>query len=177
MFSIKTSNIPDDPHVQESHPAPEEILSISVLRYDQVNLAGPSESRDDGDLVLSARLVDKGPMCSVYGPIALLITASSRERTLSLQVLSLRTTLVVKKVDLGVGHTASLAASPRAIVVVCPYLSIVINEGRAHPLTGHLETLVINCNTRPGYAGDVAPTYRAHATRPAHLATCIRTFG
>lgn len=133
VFSIKTSTIPDDPHVQESHPAPEEVLSVSGLRYDQFNLTGPSGSRDDDNVVLSARLTDKGPICGVYGPVALLITASGPERSstrsLRLQALNLRTSLVVKRVDLGVGHTANLVVSPRAIVVVCPSLSHVYHRG------------------------------------------------
>lgn len=98
------------------------MLSISKLRYDQANGVGGLGGQDMDDHVICARLMDKGPLCGVYGPVAILISASgtdgSEMRRLSLSVLSLRTSLVVKKVDLGIGHTASVAVSPRAIVVV-----------------------------------------------------------
>lgn len=66
--------------------------------------------------------MDKGPICGIYGPVALLITASGQvgtePRHLSLSVMSLRTSLVVKQVDLGMGNKATLAVSPRILVIV-----------------------------------------------------------
>lgn len=122
IFSVRQSVIPDDPHVQEVHPAPEEILSIMTLRddlhYEPRQI--PSASTPDRTVVC-AKLVDRGPLCREYGPIALVVAGRKGRGTsyaLSLEVLSLRSGTVVKKVDLSSGSHASLQISSRAVVVV-----------------------------------------------------------
>lgn len=124
IFSIPHSTIPDDPHVQEVHPAPQEILSIKTLRDDpQCQYTSPRSERNEEDgRVLSAKLVDRGPLCGPDGPVALLVVAARSGRgaayALSLEVLNLRSGTVVKKVNLGSGKHAAVEVSPRAVVVV-----------------------------------------------------------
>lgn len=63
MFTIQQSQIPDDPHVQEDYPAPEEVYRLAEIRdaVDVVRKVIPGASkRNDtsSESVLSVRLID-----------------------------------------------------------------------------------------------------------------------
>jgi hypothetical protein len=106
--------------VKEHFSAPEEILSITTLRY-------PSQAgKTMKDVkVESVRLIDGGGLKDEYGTVALLLLSRHGKGTsdFSLAILSLKSGEVVKRVDVGSGTAGSMSVSSRAIVIVCSTLS------------------------------------------------------
>ena len=68
--------MPDHSHVREAFPAPEEIFSLPVIRYDDktlrtavVGVSGSGANDHEVEHVLEARLLEKGKLCEEHGPL------------------------------------------------------------------------------------------------------------
>ena len=69
IWRMPLSDLPDDPHVKEAVPTPEEIFSLPLIRYDSdtqhSSLVGrPSKAPGEEEVVLEARLL---PFGTVHG--------------------------------------------------------------------------------------------------------------
>lgn len=139
IFRFDSSVIPDDPHVQESFPAPAQVFSLPVISYDDSTSQSALEGADvivGQGRVLSARLLIDGPIWREHGPVVALmyvclgkgcrfLTSStlisqrkSLQGSLAFVIVSLRSGTAIKHVSLGFGASAGLAVSPRAIAIV-----------------------------------------------------------
>lgn len=127
----------------------------------------PSNSRaKEGTAeIVAARLVDRGPLATAHGPVALLLlgrikedqrgAGSSSPSASSLEVLSLRTGVVVKRLDLGQRSFDALDVSARYIVLVSRTCVAFLERLRAIGL-GHADLFrarqillpVLSCSTR-----------------------------
>ncbi|KAK8850587.1 hypothetical protein IAR55_004506 [Kwoniella newhampshirensis] len=128
IFSVHDNVIPDDPHIHETFPAPEEMFSIPTIRYDDeterssVSVGHVSSSSNNFEQVLSARLLERTAAWNEHGPLVAFttITLASRKSSLgllALAIVSLRTGTAISRIELGTGTAAAVHSATRAIAV------------------------------------------------------------
>lgn len=127
IWQTRLGDLPDDPHVKEVIPVPEEIFSLSSIQYDSRTkhsslLARPSRALVEDEVILEARLLPVRLGLSGGPEIAILTSAregAAREKmsVIAVVVVELRTGMAIKRVEVALASTASLAVSPLAVVV------------------------------------------------------------
>ncbi|WVQ86089.1 hypothetical protein IAT38_008257 [Cryptococcus sp. DSM 104549] len=156
IFALPPSTIPDDPHVPENFRPPEEVWAIGRVKYEDGVDGGAG---GQGERVLGMRLLDepRPPLRRGRrgvadedadeedehpGPLVALTTLTPSKKSqgqglgaLALVVLSLRTGLAVRRVELGVGSAADVVSSGRAVVVSVSHPTPTIHI--LHPTTFH----------------------------------------
>ena len=77
IFRLPSGVIPDDPHVYETFPAPEEICSIPSIVCDDKTIRtvlSPGDKDVAGDeLVISAGIMQRGLLWDQHGPLVALL--------------------------------------------------------------------------------------------------------
>lgn len=76
IFRFESGVIPDDPHVQETFPAPTQVFGLPVMTYDDSTAKSALEGADvivGQGKVLSARLLLDGPLWKEHGPVVALM--------------------------------------------------------------------------------------------------------
>ncbi|WWD20766.1 hypothetical protein CI109_105243 [Kwoniella shandongensis] len=128
IFTTTSSVIPDDPHVPETFPPPEEVLSIPTILYDGKTIrSSPSltpavSSSSNVEQVLCARLLERTADWKERGPLVAIITVTLAARSsalgaLALVIVSLRTGIAIRRIELGTGTAAAVHSTTRAIAV------------------------------------------------------------
>ncbi|WRT70766.1 uncharacterized protein IL334_007765 [Kwoniella shivajii] len=123
VFAIYTNNIPDDPHIPEIFPSPEEICSVPSIKYDKSTRRSKLDeveivpSKEGSEQVLSMTLLENNSELLVALLIASETSRKLSKKSLALVIVSLNTGVVVRKVELGVGIAATVHSTSRIIAV------------------------------------------------------------
>ncbi|WVR08661.1 hypothetical protein IAU60_005719 [Kwoniella sp. DSM 27419] len=141
VFALRDSVIPDQPHVPETFPSPQEVLSVARIRYDSrtihSRLSGidvfTTENGAGREIVLSMRLIEGAKISMV---ILTTLRPASRKSTLgalALVLLDLQTGVAVRRIELGIGSAAAVHVSPRVIAITVSHPTPTIHL--LHPAT------------------------------------------
>jgi hypothetical protein len=65
IYAFPSSTLPDDPHVQETWPAPEEVFSLAEIRGGM--------ARTGKEQVLCASLLNEGDLVAENGPVLVMV--------------------------------------------------------------------------------------------------------
>ncbi|KAL1412651.1 hypothetical protein Q8F55_000398 [Vanrija albida] len=126
VFALRHGVIPDDPHVREQFPPPEEVASIPDVVYEADVKASALHAirplgRPAKERVLHAHVLPK-TFWGKRGPVVALTVHSAGSPSpphghIALVLVSLASGKAFQRVDLGVGVTAAVSSSPRVIAV------------------------------------------------------------
>ena len=76
IFRYQSGNIPEDLHVPEMIPAPEEVFSLASIRCDdkteKTAIEGIEVHVGEGK-VLAAQIIDIGRLCKDHGPVVAIV--------------------------------------------------------------------------------------------------------
>ncbi|WVQ95564.1 hypothetical protein IAU59_002661 [Kwoniella sp. CBS 9459] len=127
VFTFYESTILDDPHVPESFPAPEEVISLHSISYDKTTIRMSLEDvkeqrhRNAAETVLSIKLLDRPGALGRPPLVAMTTITSSTRRSalghLALVIVDLQTGIAVTRIDLGTGSAAEVHSTARVIAV------------------------------------------------------------
>jgi hypothetical protein len=127
VFAFRSGIMPDDHSVQETFPAPEEVVSVPSIVYDSVAettaLPGVRPGKPRDERALAAHILHKAHW-GTHGPIVAMVMSAGSSRSgngllaLSLVLVSLATGTAFRRLDLGSGTAAAITSSSRAIILV-----------------------------------------------------------
>ncbi|WWC65247.1 uncharacterized protein I303_107864 [Kwoniella dejecticola CBS 10117] len=127
VFAFYNSVIPDDPHIPETFPAPEEVVSLPSIKYSKnvkrTSIDGIVDTSNDFrgvEQILSMTLLESRSEQGGLLVAAVVLSPSTKQSAkgwLGLVVIDLNTGSAIQRIELGPGNLAKLHSTPKTIAI------------------------------------------------------------